>query len=196
MRIEGITHGHIPLPAVDFLISDGNTVLEDTGRAGCHELAGLLHEDVGCPPIDQPDRIRIGARCHDELVLELARGAGKDQVDAGPEIVVHDAAVSGKTGIPLRLIALEVAEHGSLPVLTAGLDGARALEFEGHGPALILAALLLHHGDGETTGCEVERLVVSLDVECRLIAVDLPLVLDEVEGEAAELLLHANLGGW
>jgi hypothetical protein len=96
-------------------------------------------------PVGELDQIGVGSRLDEEGVLEVSCGAGVDEVDAGPEVGIDDAAVGWEAGLRPAVGSLEVADHCRRGILTARGDGVGADEVELHGPAL---ARLLLRGEG------------------------------------------------
>ena len=145
------------------------------------------------PVIGQLNRRRIDPRRNHEGLFQLVSRALISQINARPDVFIEQAAVRGKSGLPVLARAFEVAENRRRRLRPDGLHiGIRVHEFQLDSPARDLALRSIFAGpagrgqrEDETLAGEVDRFIAPLDVIFNA-RVSLPLVFNEIKRQPPE----------
>src|SRR5262249_8215389 len=102
-----VTALHQPSRAVHVLVDDGLALPQFPARHTQNQVAILIHADLFGAFKRQFDRLRIGVRRYDEVILELSLRAVVDQVHAGIDAFIPRLAEIPNAGTPTPRIAIE-----------------------------------------------------------------------------------------
>jgi len=121
--------------AFDLLVRDGTALTERPGRGIDHQVAGRVDRKTSPALYRQADLARVGARSHQEVVFQCALRSVVEQVDAGIDGGIADAAKGGDVVQPAGAVAHQVAAGAGQRLFRSGVGNPGADWLGGHAGA-------------------------------------------------------------